>query len=128
MSPINKIEVIDQNKIRSRAKLGTIFKRMMFVLFREGLFFDGRQDYTITQVLGEDKKFHRKTLLEESITIVTEPEANYFDHSGSSQDTINSIVKSLKDRNVSTDYIQAVGCNGTNMNTGQMAGVICRPE
>ena len=46
----------------------------------EELFFDGRKDKTITQVLGEDKKFHRKTPLEEHITIVIKPEANYFNH------------------------------------------------
>ena len=71
------------------------------------MLFDGRKDKTINQVLGEDKKFHRKTLLQEHLTIVTEPEANYFNltnpKSGPSQDIPNSIVKTLKDRNVNTD-------------------------
>ena len=65
--------------------------------------------------------------MEEHVSIVTKPIANYFNHttpkSGSSQDISNSIVKRLKNRNANTDDIQVVGCNGTNVNTGQMAGV-----
>jgi len=73
------------------------------------------------------QKVSQKTLLEEHITNVTEPKTNYFNHtmpkSGSRYDKSNSIVKSLKDRNVNTHNIQVVGCDGTNVNTGQMAGV-----
>ena len=67
-----------------------------------------------------------------SITIVAEPNATYFNHttpkSDSSQDITNSIVKISKDRNVNTDSIQVVDCDGTNVNTGQRAGVIRRLE
>ena len=64
--------------------------------------------------------------------MVAEPNATYFNHttpkSGSSQDITNSMVKILKDRNVNTDSIQVVGCDGTNVNSGQRAGVIRRLE
>ena len=43
-------------------------------------------------------------------------------------DISNSIVKNLKDRNVNSDNIQVAGCDGTNVNTEQMAGVIRRLE
>ena len=49
-------------------------------------------------------------------------------NSGSSKDITDSIVKSFKERDVNTEKIQAVGCDGTNVNTGQKAGVIHRLE
>ena len=58
------------------------------------------------------KGFTEKRLVEH-IIIVTEPEANCFNHStpifGSSQDSANSIFKSLKHRNVKIDNKQDVG-------------------
>ena len=38
------------------------------------------------------------------------------------------MIASLKEQNVSTDYIQVVGCDGMNVNTRQMAGVIQQLE
>ena len=84
----------------------------------ERLFFDGCKDKTLMQVLGQDNKYHRKTLLEEHRSIVAKPNASYFSHttlkSGSSKNITDAILASLKGQNVSTDYIQVVGCNGTN--------------
>ena len=81
--------------------------------------------------MGQDK-YHRKTLSEEYISIVAEPNASYFSHttskSVSSKDITDAILASLKEQNVSTDYIQVVGCDGMNVDTGQMAGLIQRWE
>ena len=98
----------------------------------KGLYFDGRKDKTVTQVLGDDRKYHKQIISEEHITMVAEPNGTYFNHktpnSDSSKDIIDSIVTSLKERNVNTEKIQAVGCDRTNVNTGQNAGVIRRLE
>ena len=80
------------------------------------LFFDGRKDKTLTQVLSQDNKYNRKTLLEEHISIVPELNASYFSYktskSGSSKVITDAILANLKEQNVSTDYIQVVGCMG----------------
>ena len=64
--------------------------------------------------------------------MIVEPNATYISHttpnSGSSKDITDSIVTSLKERDVNTEKIQAVRCDGTNVNTGQKAGVIRRLE
>src|SRR6218665_2984357 len=61
-----------------------------------GIFFDGRKDQTLTQVLGVDNKYHRKTLTEEHLSIVLEPGSSYFSHttpqSGSSKNITESLV------------------------------------
>ena len=73
------------------------------------------------------KSFTENRLVEH-ITIVTEPEANYFNHQtpnfGSIQDSTNSIVKSLKHRNVNSDNKQVVGWDGTNVNTDKWLELI----
>src|SRR6218665_913363 len=54
----------------------------------------------LTQVLGVENKYQRKTLTEEHTSIVTEPGSSYFSHttpqSGFSKDTTESLVVSLK--------------------------------
>ena len=80
----------------------------------------------MTQVLGVGNKYHRKTLTEEHISIVSEPGSSYFSHttpqSGSSKDITESLVASLKKLNAKTQNIKVVGCYGTNVNTGHTAG------
>ena len=69
VSPIDRSKVIDRSKIRrerrkNRKKLqlnGDQFDHSGI----EVIFFDGRKDQTLTQVLGVDNKYHRKTLTEE---------------------------------------------------------------
>src|SRR6218665_1549909 len=69
---------------------------------------------------------------EEHISIVAETGSSYFSHttpqSGSSKDITESLVASLKELNAKTQNIKVVGCDGTNVNTGQTAGVIRRLE
>jgi len=88
----------------------------------EKVFFDCRKHNTLTQVLDVDNKYHRKTLTEEHISIIAEPGSSYFTHmtppSGSSEDISESLVASLKERNVKTENIKVVGCDSRNVNTG----------
>ena len=66
VSPTNTTDVIDQNKVRrERSKTCENLQQNDACFEIEGLFFDGRKDKTLKQVLGEDQKFHRKTLFEE---------------------------------------------------------------
>src|SRR6218665_1733168 len=86
----------------------------------------------VTQVLGVENKYQRKTLTEEHISIVAESGSSYFSHttpqSGFSKDITESLVASLKELNAKTQNIKVVGCDGTNVNTGHTAGVIRRLE
>src|SRR6218665_3244694 len=80
VSPIDRSKVIDRSKIRrERRKNG--FKCLLQLELQlngdqfdhygiEEIFFDGRKDQTLTQVLGVDNKYHRKTLTEEHLSIV----------------------------------------------------------
>jgi len=134
VSPIDRSKVIDRSKIRrerskARKKLQQNDGIDQFGHNGiEGVFFDGRKDQTLTQVLGVDNKYHRKTLTEEHISIIAEPGSSYFSHttppSGSSKDITESLVGSLKERNAKTENIKGVGCDGTNVNTGHTAGII----
>jgi len=141
VSPIDRSKVIDRSKIRrERSKTRKELQQNDDHIDQfdhthtgmEGVFFDGRKDRTLTQVLGDDNKYHRKTLTEEHISIIAEPGSSYFSHttapSGSSKDTAESLVASLKERNAKTENIKVVGCDGTNVNTGHIAGVIRRLE
>ena len=92
VSPIDRSKVIDRSKIRRvRRKNRHQLNGDQFDHYGiEGIFFDGRKDQTLTQVLGVDNKYHRKTLSEEHISIVAEQGSSYFSHttlqSGCSKD------------------------------------------
>jgi hypothetical protein len=64
----------------------------------------------LTQVLGIDNKYHRKTLTEEHISIIAEPGSSYFSHttpsSGSSKDIADSLVTCLKEQNAKIEDIK----------------------
>ena len=135
VSPIKLTEVIDRNKIRRerKKKLGKLQQDDKLCFHeRVTVYFDGRKDKTVTQLLGDDRKYHKQIISEEHITMVVEPKGTYFNHttpnSGSSKDITDSIVTSLKEKDVNTEKVQAVECDGTNVNTGQKAGVIRRFE
>src|SRR6218665_2216553 len=66
VSPIDRSKVIDRRKIRRERRKNRKELQLNFDQFDhygiEGIFFDGRKDQTLTQVLGVDNKYHRKTL------------------------------------------------------------------
>ena len=63
---------------------------------------------------------------------MAKPNASYLSYttpkSSSSRDITDAILESLKEQYITTDCIQVMGCDETNVNTGQMAGVIRRLE
>lgn len=105
ISPKDSGSVIDRSKIRRERKK----KRHIVQLAEEddnsalhSLYFDGRKDRTIGSVKSSTKEFHRKTIVEEHISLLQEPGSKYIGHvtpaSGSSKDIKHSIVSFLKNR------------------------------
>jgi len=102
VSPIDRSKVIDRSMVRRERRKNCKELQLNGDQFDhsgiEGIhvFFAGRKDQTLTQVLGVDNKYHRKTLTEEHISIVAEPGSSYFSHttpqSGSSEDITESLV------------------------------------
>ena len=94
----------------------------------QGLYFDSRKDKTLIQVTELDGKRHQRTIREEHISIVSEPESKYFDHvtpgSGKAKDIASEILSLLNKRSVDTKQIVAIGCDSRAVNTGIKGGVV----
>jgi len=119
--------VIDKNKVRrERVK---IRKRLQDNIQKEisGLYFDGRKDKTRVQ-LKKGTKYYARTISEEHITLVCEPGSQYLGHvtpsGGDAKNIQKSIVKFLSKNDIDTRQLVAIGCDGTNVNTGASGGVI----
>lgn len=85
-----------------------------------GLYVDGRKDRTLTNK-KKGHKFHRRTIIEEHIALVQQPEGAYLGliipSSGSPADIASGIVEFLSLHNI--EKLVAVGCDGTVVNTEQ---------
>ena len=70
--PIKLTEVIDRNKIRRerKKKRGKLQQDDKFCSFMKELYFDGRKNKTVTQVLGDVRKYHKQIISKEHITLV----------------------------------------------------------
>lgn len=119
--------VIDRSKIRRERK--RVRKELQSGLpdSVSALYFDGRKDRTRANV-KRGKKYYAKTITEEHVTLVQEPESVYLGHitpsSGCSKSIANGINDFIHNRNINTDDLRAVGCDGTNVNTGAIGGVV----
>jgi len=119
--------VIDRSKIRRERK--RVRKELQSELpdSVSALYFDGRKDRTRVNV-KQGKKYYAKTITEEHVTLVQEPKSVYLGHitpsSGCSKTIANDINDFHHNRNINTDDLRAVGCDGTNVNTGAVGGVI----
>ena len=121
-------QVIDRSKIRrERIKKRTILRVESSNLIT-GVYFDGCKDKTMVQVKEGDGKLHRKTLTEEHISIVSEPGSSYFGHvsptGGSSKVVTDELMTYLHEKDVDLSKIQAMGCDGTAVNTGTKGGIV----
>ena len=89
-------------------------------LHLQSLYLDGRKDQTITQKLINGK-MHKRTVVEEHVTLIKEPQSEYFDHfvafTGSSQSLFNRIIDHCASNELSLDGVAAIGCDGTAVNT-----------
>ena len=118
--------VIDRNKIRRQRKRTR--KEIVETAkggHLHGLYFDGRKDRTLINE-KEGHKFYRRTITEEHIALVQQPEGTFVGHitpsSGSAASIASGIVEFLTQHNV--ESLVAIGCDGTAVNTGQKGGAI----
>lgn len=121
--------VIDKNKIH-RA-LATSRKNITLTQNKvkiQGLYFDGRKDITL-QNEKHNGRYYRKTVKEEHVSVIAEPNSQYVGHVTPSSGTAKAICDSIMELvNDNVDDIMCVGCDGTVVNTGRKGGVIERIE
>lgn len=132
ISPSDKDMVIDRMKVRrerTRNRDQVISRQSQRLI--SALYFDGRKDSTIIQQKC-GRKHYRKTIVEEHISLLEEPESQFLGHvtptSGSSLDITNSILDFFRGKNMSLENLKMIGCDGTPVNTGFKGGVISRLE
>ena len=74
------------------------------------------------------RRNHILVFVLKNITLVREPNSHYLGHltpaSGTAKDIHSSIVKFLLTAEIETDGLVVIGCDGTNVNTGSLGGVI----
>ena len=96
-------------------------------LHLHSLYFDGRKDHTLAQ-REIDGRLHQRTVVEEHITLLKEPDSQYIGHfatsHGSSLAIFNGIIAYLNSNEISFADIKATGCDGTAVNTGWKNGII----
>lgn len=130
----NNSLVIDKNKIRrERIKLRSeLQSEIDFAKINlSSIFFDGRKDNTLVMIKNGPKR--KKTFLkEEHISLIQEPFSKYLGHlcvdSGSAQCIVNHFFTFFEKKHIQTNNLVAVGCDGTNVNTGCNNGIITLME
>lgn len=120
--------IIDHHKVfRAREKLRN--QQMQSLTFDdiEALYFDGKKDMT--------KVFKNNTIRlqeEDHISFVQQPKSYFIGHKtverGNADAICNAIETILKDKEIPTRSIKAIGCYGTSTNTGDKGGVIRKLE
>jgi hypothetical protein len=134
VSQENSVNVIDRSKVRRERK------RVRNQLQKDSvdqnatisaLYFDGRKDSTLVR---ENKKgsFYRATKVEEHIVLLAKPDSIFLGHaspiSGTSANISSGIIEFLTENAINLSKLIAVGCDGTNVNTGNKNGIISQLE
>ena len=121
--------VVDRNKlIREKGKINKQLQKKINdnKVPTYAIYFDGRKDQTNVTV-QKGMKFRNVTIVEEHISVLSEPGSNYLGHvtpeSGRADD-ISEAVFNLILTNGDIDKIEALGCDGTSTNTGYKGGAI----
>lgn len=122
----DKNNVIDRSKIRrAREKARKIQVSALSFEGICGLYFDGKKNKETLVSSG-------KAVKEEHISFIEEPKSNFIGHkkvdSGASADIVKSIEELLEEKSIQISRINAIGCDGTNTNTGVVSGIIRRLE
>lgn len=120
--------VVDRNKIRRhRNKLRNLQIQQLDHNDIQGLYFDGRKDSTKVYTDTTMKK-----VKEEHISFVQQPDSLFIGHKSvenSEADTSVAAIESLlNEKSIPKELIKAVGCDGTNVNTGEKGGIIRKLE
>ena len=91
------------------------------------MYFDGRKDKTLVN-RNEGRKYYRKTVIEEHISLIQEPESVYLNHisppKSSAKKTAEFIAEFIATTKIDVEKLIAIGCDGTNVNTGRIGGVM----
>lgn len=110
---------VDRSKIRrERKKLREHLRQSQSSKYC-GLYFDGRKDQTLTD--------GGHNIVEEHISVISEPNTQYLDHLTVHSGTSKSICESILDMPDVRDIV-CVGCDSTAVNTGIHGGVLRRLE
>lgn len=124
LSSANKSQAVGAKKIRMARKRER--ERRMEEISCEGIeaiFFDGRKDETFEIINGA-----RKSVQREHISFVQEPGSFYVGHktlpSGHSCEILKAINEIITEKSININDIKALGCDGTNANTGHVGGLI----
>lgn len=117
-------DIIDRSKVRrAREMVRKSLKPNLELTNLLGLYFDGRIDRTLTRDGNQNK-----TTQEEHIVLIKEPSSEYLGHvtpkSGSAESIVEAIEDFAKTNHLSLDSLKVIGCDGTNVNTGNIGGVI----
>lgn len=115
---------IDRNKVRRhRNKIRKLQLQKLDHNDIQALYFDGRKDFT---KIYTDSTM--KTIKEEHISFVQQPNSFFIGHksveNGEASTIVAAIESILEEKLILTDSIKAIGCDGTNVNTGERGGVI----
>lgn len=91
------------------------------------MYFDGRKDQTLI-ITKKGNTSYSSTIVEEHITILSEPGCVYIGHvtpqSSNADDISKAIFDFCSQNAIVCDYIKIIGCDGTAVNTGSKGGVI----
>lgn len=120
--------MVDKNKVkraRKRNRKVNLKTHRNALAFEElkAFYFDGRKDKTRMYVDGQ--VLFKK---EEHISILKQPGSEYICHvavtSKGSTGMLEAIITGLQNLSIKYAHVYAVGCDGTNANTGPMGGAI----
>lgn len=123
----NTCRIVDRSKMRRERSKVRDEAMQNFPSSINNIYFDGRKDMTLCQEKLEGH-FHRTMKQEEHYVILTEPNSVFLGHispnSGRAESIKTGIISFLTSNNLHLDQLKAIGCDGTNVNTGVNGGAI----
>jgi hypothetical protein len=129
----NRVLVVDRSKVRrARKRIRNDFSKDHTPPKQNfGLFFDGKKDHT-TALVKKDGKNYMTKVVEDHYVLVKEPNSEYLGHvtvpNGQASTIASEIFTYLETEEIDKSLINAIGSDGTNVNTGCHNGVIRRIE
>lgn len=120
--------VIDKNKIRrerTKSRLNTTNQNTVFQI--TSVYFDGKRDSTLIDEKRRNR-IYREKIAEEHISVISKPDSKYVRHftpgSGTARSIYSGILQLFTKQSLPLQPLVAIGCDGTNVNTGTKGGII----